>query len=194
MPDGRLTVVSPACTGHPAPADGAGRDHRPWCCAAPGSGRRTGVGADADRGTLQLDGRESDARSAQSLSNNCSGSEFLAGGGGGPSPTHPHAGRDTRPPPPRRLMGAGRLRRVESCSRSQWCLTVCLMACWCGTFRPDRQTNSRSDSPPPPNSPQRQTRRATDPPHPQRCPHPGVELHDLPIRRRVQPIRRVSEC
>jgi hypothetical protein len=46
--------------------------------------------------------------SAQSLSKNCSGSLrplFLWG-----RRTLPHAGRDTRPPPPRRLMGAGRLR------------------------------------------------------------------------------------
>ena len=33
--------------------------------------------------------------------------------------TLPHAGRDTRPPSPRRLMGAGRLRRFDFCSRSQ---------------------------------------------------------------------------
>ena len=31
----------------------------------------------------------------------------------------PHIGRDTRPPPPRRLMGAAHLRRVVSCPRDQ---------------------------------------------------------------------------
>ena len=48
----------------------------------------------------------------QSLSKNCSGSESLCWWGrrtrgSGTTSTHSHAGRDTRPPSPRRLMGAG---------------------------------------------------------------------------------------
>ncbi len=46
----------------------------------------------------------------QSLSKNRSGSEFPCSWG---RRTLPHNGRDTRPPPPRRLMGAGRLRRLR---------------------------------------------------------------------------------
>ncbi len=46
----------------------------------------------------------------QSLSKNRSGSEFPRWWG---RRTLPHDGRDTRPPPPRRLLGAGRLWRGQ---------------------------------------------------------------------------------
>ena len=55
-------------------------------------------------------------RRTQSLSKNCSGSEFPCWWG---RRTLPHVGRDTRPPPPRRLLGAGGLWLVDFCSRSQ---------------------------------------------------------------------------
>ncbi len=53
---------------------------------------------------------------AQSLSKNCSGSELLGWWG---RQTLPHVGLDTRPPPPRRLMGAGAHWAVDLCSHFQ---------------------------------------------------------------------------
>ena len=82
-----------------------------------------GTSTDVQRETIGARGEAEELllSTGAARDSNCdvaAGRKFFAGEAD-PGVVHCHIGRDTRPPPPRRLMGAAHLRRIVSCPRDQ---------------------------------------------------------------------------